>query len=75
MAVQIRELGDRRYFGDEEKKIVHDRWHADCEDCLMDDILARGAAVGFEPDDLDQAFGEGYEYCEYCFDRRDPKRP
>lgn len=72
MALPIRELGDRRYVGDEEKKIVHDRRHVDCEDCLMEDIVARGAAVGFEPDELDQAFDEGYDYCEHCFDRGNP---
>jgi hypothetical protein len=75
MALAIRELGDRRYVGDAAKKIVHDRWHPDCEDCLMDDIVASGDAVGFEPDELDQAFYEGYEYCEDCFDRGTPERP
>ena len=75
MATPIRELGNQRYVGDAERMIVHDRWHADCEDCLMEEILARGAAVGFEPDELDQAFEEGYDYCEHCFDRRSPERP
>ena len=68
MAVRIRELDGRRYVGDEEKKIVHDRRNGECEDCLMEDIIARGVAVGFDPDDLDQAFSEGYEYCEHCLD-------
>ena len=75
MSYRLNELGDCRFVGDSTSKIVHDRWHGDCEDCLMQTLIDRGAAVRFEPDELDQAFVEGYDYCIHCFDRSTPARP
>ena len=28
-----------------------------------------------EPDDLDQAIWDGFDYCEDCFDKSDPAPP
>lgn len=75
MAVKLRELGTRRFIGDTETMIVHDRWNDNCEDCLMDVLIQRGTARGFNPDESDQAFWEDYEYCPHCFDRTDPQPP
>ncbi|MCD4690761.1 hypothetical protein K8S17_04795 [bacterium] len=75
MAVILRELGKQRFVGDTESMLVHDRWHGGCEDCLMEELIQRGVARGFAPDESDQAFWEDYEYCPYCFDRIDPKPP
>jgi hypothetical protein len=75
MSYELKELADRRFIGDSASMTVHDRWHPECEDCLMQTLVERGVAVGFEPDDLDQAFAEGYDYCIHCFDRSTPERP
>jgi hypothetical protein len=75
MVEEIKSLGRRRYVGDKVSKLVHDRWHPDCQGCGLRDILWRGDAVGFEPDTLDGALWEGYEYCEGCHDRTDPDPP
>ncbi len=75
MAVKLRELGTRRFIGDTETTLVHDRWHSSCEDCLMEVLIENGSARGFNPDESDQAFWEDYEYCPHCFDRTDPKPP
>ena len=75
MVEQISSLKKRRYVGDAASKIVHDRWHPDCEGCGLSNIIRRGDAVGFEPDTLDGALNEGYEYCEACFDKEDPEAP
>jgi len=65
----------QRFVGDVENMIVHDTWHPDSEDCMVEEIVRRGAAVAFEPDDLDQAFWDGFDYCEHCFDKSDPAPP
>jgi len=75
MAVKLTELGTRRFIGDAETMIVHDRWHSAAEDCLMDVLIEKGTARGFNPDQSDQAFWEDYEYCPHCFDRTDPPLP
>jgi hypothetical protein len=75
MAHDLDVLRRTRFVGDSEARIVHDRWHADCEDCLMEPLVERGLAVGFKPDTLDQALSEGYEYCPLCNDRSTPRRP
>jgi hypothetical protein len=75
MVRQITDFGKRRYVGDAASKIVHDRWHPDSEGCGLSDIVRRGDAVGFEPDTLDGALYEGYEYCEACFDKEEPEAP
>ncbi len=75
MAVKLRELGTRRFIGDTERMIVHDRWNTSCEDCLLEELVAKGTARGFNPDESDEAFWEDYEYCPNCFDRSDPSPP
>ena len=73
---KLERLDGRRYVGESDKMIVHDTWHEDCEQCLLEDlIIGRGVAVGFDPDDLDQAFWEGFEYCTNCFGRTEPLPP
>jgi hypothetical protein len=72
---KISVLQGHRYVGDTDAMVVHDRWHEECEDCLMEEVLARGVAVGFGPDTLEQALWEGFEYCPYCIDRTDPEPP
>jgi hypothetical protein len=75
MAFTVKELGKLRFIGDSELLIVHDTWHEASENCLIEKLIERGTAVGFEPDDLDQAFWESYDYCAHCFDRSDPVPP
>jgi hypothetical protein len=75
MAVKLRELGTRRFIGDTETMLVHDRWNPNAEDCLMELLVEKGTARGFNPDESDQAFWEDYEYCPHCFDRTDPVPP
>ena len=72
---QIVEHDKQRYVGESDRNIVHDTWHRDCEPCIVEDVVNRGAAVGFEPDRLDQALWEGFEYCEHCFDKTEPLPP
>ena len=71
----LQKLGQRRYVGDSSNNLVHDRWHADCQGCGLDEIVRRGDAVGFTPDTLDGALWAGYEYCEACHDRTEPPVP
>ena len=71
----LKRLDSERYVGDSSTMTVHDRWHEDCEDCLMDGLVKRGVAVAFEPDELNQAFLDGFEYCEHCIDKSDPEPP
>lgn len=72
---QIVQHDGQRYVGEADRYIVHDTWHSECEPCIIEDIVVRGVAVGFEPDDLDQALWEGFEYCEHCFDKSEPVAP
>jgi len=73
--MKLTELGTRRFIGDTETMIVHDRWNAECEDCLLGVLIDKGTARGFNPDESDQAFWEEYDYCPHCFDRSEPLRP
>lgn len=72
---QIVEHEKQRFVGEVDRAIVHDTWHDDCEECLVEDMVERGVAVAFEPDLLDQALWEGFEYCEHCFDTTEPLPP
>jgi hypothetical protein len=63
---ELSTIDGRRYIGDRERMIVHDTASVECERCLMEEVLDRGAAVGFEPDTLEQAFHEGFDYCDHC---------
>jgi hypothetical protein len=64
--LQLRKLDGVRYVGDSESMIVHDSADEECEGCVLSDVLARNAAVRFEPDTLEQAFDEGFDYCDHC---------
>lgn len=75
MMHSVTELDGERYVGDTERKIVHDRWHKNCEGCMVEEIARRGAAVAFQPDELDSALMEDFEYCTYCFDDTEPSPP
>ena len=75
MVRELTQLGRRRYIGNSESMVVHDRWHPDCQGCGLMDIVRDGRAVGFEPDTLEAAFWEGYEYCEACHDADEPNAP
>ena len=75
MAVKLTELGTRRFIGDTETMLVHDRWNSNCEGCALEGLVENGTARGFNPDQSDQAFWEDYEYCPHCFDRTDPEPP
>ncbi|MFH1866377.1 MAG: hypothetical protein ABIK85_10885 [Candidatus Eisenbacteria bacterium] len=75
MVYELMELGRLRYVGERSTKIVHDRWHPDCDGCGLYETVRRGDAAGFEPDSLDGALLEGYEYCEACFDKTEPSPP
>jgi hypothetical protein len=73
---RLKALGENRYVGDVRTMEVHDTWHPDCEGCLPGLIVAEGAGVGFEPDELSQALEEGFECCSWCFGReKDPEGP
>lgn len=65
----------QRYVGELDRAIVHDTWHCECEESLIEDMVRRGVAAGFEPDHFDQALSEGFEYCAHCFDRSEPLPP
>jgi hypothetical protein len=71
----LQKLGKRRFVGDKSSSEVHDRWHGDCEDCLLEELIKDGHAVGFDPDTLDGALSEGFDTCPYCFDKTDPPMP
>ena len=73
--MKLQALGRRRYVGNRETGEVHDRWHEDCEDCLLEDSVRNGHARGSEPDTLEAALNEGFETCPHCFSKEDPPRP
>lgn len=72
---RVTNLNSQRFIGDTRAMIVHDRWHEDCEDCLMEEVIASGAAVEFEPDTLEQSLNEEFDCCEVCFGSKDPAPP
>jgi hypothetical protein len=71
----VAERENQRYIGEMDRSIVHDTWHSDCGECLVEEIIERGVAVSFEPDRLDQALWGGFGYCENCFDGTEPLPP
>jgi hypothetical protein len=71
----LKSLTNHRYVGDLRTMEVHDTWNPDCEGCLPDAISAAGAAVGFEPDQLEQALMEGFRRCGWCFGSEDWDEP
>jgi hypothetical protein len=72
---RLQAFGRHRFVGNITSKEVHDRWHGDCEDCLLEGFLKDGQAVGFEPDTLDAALSHGFETCPHCFGRDEPSGP
>jgi hypothetical protein len=72
---RLTSLHKHRYIGDIGTMVVHDRWHPDCESCLPELLVSERVAVGFEPDELNQALNEGFECCSWCFDRTVPPQP
>lgn len=71
----IERLDDVRFVGDRNAMVVHDTWNDDCEVCCLNELLKAGACVGFEPDTLEQAFNEGFDYCDECLGRSEPAAP
>lgn len=60
-----------RYVGNVNKMEVHDLDNEKTKpnQCQIDEIIAAGHAVIFEPDSLDQAHREGYDNCHHCIGR------
>ena len=75
MAHLLQSIAGVRYIGDTRTSVVHDRWHENCEDCLVKELVKKGVAVGFDPDTLGQALTERFDYCDWCVDRSDPEPP
>ena len=63
---ELTRLNDVRYVGDRESMVIHDSWNGESEGCCLDGLSDKGTAVGFEPDTLEQAFQEGFDYCDHC---------
>ncbi len=55
----------KRYLGNTNKKEVHDL-HNETPQCQINEIIAAGHAVVFDPDTLGQAHREGYDNGAYC---------
>jgi hypothetical protein len=71
----LKSLANHRFIGDLRTMEVHDTWHPDCEGCLPEAIVAAEAAVGFEPDGLEQALLEGFERCAWCSGSEESDEP
>jgi hypothetical protein len=58
----------KRYVGNWNKMEVHDLDNEELAGnrCQIDEIVAAGHTVTFEPDTLEQAHLEGYDNCHYC---------
>jgi len=58
----------RRYVGNSNKMEVHDldNEKTGANECQIDDIIAAGHQVLFEPDTLDEAHRQGYDNCHHC---------
>ena len=56
------------FVGNTNKMEVHDLDNEQTESnhCQIDEIIAAGHAVIFEPDTLAQAHREGFDNCEFC---------
>jgi hypothetical protein len=73
--ISLEQIGDTRYVGDRDSMFVHDTWSRESETCLLDELARSGNAVRFEPDTLEQAFDEGFDYCDTCVGKEDPASP
>ncbi|MFH1501790.1 MAG: hypothetical protein ABIG03_01955 [Candidatus Eisenbacteria bacterium] len=73
--ISLSKMEGIRYVGDRDALVVHDTWNNDSEGCRLGDLLGRGEAVSFEPDTLEQAFDEGFDYCDDCIGASDPDGP
>jgi|Deesub1362B_J571_1020462.scaffolds.fasta_scaffold00655_15 hypothetical protein len=61
-------LYGKRYCGNIKKMEVHDLDKEDTSEsgCQIDEIIAAGHAITFDPDTLEQAHREGYDNCAKC---------
>lgn len=61
-------LYNNRYCGNKSKMEVHDLDNEDnnASGCQIDEIIRAGHAKAFTPDNLSQAYSEGYDNCAYC---------
>jgi len=64
-----------RYVGDRATFFVHDSWNRESEACFLDSLAEEGRAVAFDPDTLEQAFNEGFDYCDVCVGKEEPPAP
>jgi hypothetical protein len=57
-----------RFVGNSNKMEVHDLDNEQTEKnrCQIDEIIAAGHAVIFEPDSLAEAHRQGFDNCEFC---------
>ena len=58
----------KRYVGNVNKMEVHDldNEQTAANQCQIDEIIAAGHAVTFDPDTLGQARRQGYDNCIHC---------
>jgi hypothetical protein len=58
----------KRYVGNTNTKEVHDldNEQTGTNECQIDEIIAAGHAITFNPDSLAQAHSEGYDNGKYC---------
>jgi len=64
-----------RYVGDRTTFLVHDSWNRESESCFLEGVAREGRAVAFDPDTLEQAFNEGFDYCDVCVGKEEPFAP
>jgi len=65
MKLLLRRWNSRRYIGDSEKSVVHDRLTGRCG-FSIDGAVRRGTAVLLSRDTLAYAIERGYEPCPVC---------
>ena len=70
IAITTRPVLGTHYLGNSDPEVmqVHDLY-AETDECRIDAIVQSGTAVAFSPDFLEQAGGEGYIPCPWCFPR------
>jgi hypothetical protein len=58
----------KQYVGNKNKDEVHDLDNEKTapNQCQIDEIIAAGNAVTFNPDTLTQAHSQGYDNCAWC---------
>lgn len=68
----LADKSDVRFVGDRDTMFVHDSRNPASEECFLQKLVEGGLAVGFEPDTLEQAFNEGFDYCDTCVGAEEP---